>query len=201
MKPALFDGFVLANLALWGLGARFLFRRPLAFHRAELSLAELFLYASLIALVLALIWSRLRRLPWRPALLALVQGALLTSIAGFAVIADGRRLYDCSWLSLPFDKIVHFLCAAVAALGVGALFSALGLRFLRLEGTVVVLVVLGGGAIWEILEYLVKTVFTDVGVGAYDNNMQDLVANLVGGLFARALPARWRHALERVPER
>ena len=46
-----------------------------------------------------------------------------------------------------------------------------------------------------------KPVFTDVGVGAYDNSMQDLVTNLAGELFAGALPARWGHAFGPVDER
>jgi hypothetical protein len=200
MKPVLFDGFALVNLALWGLGAQFLFRRPLAFHRAELSFAELLLYGGVVAAAGILLWTRLRRVSWRPALLALVEIALLSSIAGFVVAGDGTRLYDRTWMSIPVDKLVHFACAAVAAIGVGALFAALGMRPARLEGLFVVLVVLGGGAAWEIVEYLVKTAFTDVGVGAHDNNMQDLVANLLGSLAARALPARIRHVLERVEE-
>jgi hypothetical protein len=198
MRPVLFDGFLVANLALWALGTLLLFRRPLAIQRAELSLSELLLYGSLAATVLVLLWSRLRRFPWRPSLLVIVQAAGLASVSGFFVVSDGKRLYDCAPLSIPYDKVVHFVSAAVAALAVGALFAWLGIRLPRLEATVVVLVVLGGGAAWEIVEYLAKTVFTNVGVGAYDNNMQDLVANLAGGVFARALPERWRHAVERV---
>ncbi len=197
MKPVLFDSLAVANLALWALGTLFLFRRPLAIQRAELSAAELLLYGSLAAAALVLLWRRLRRLPWSPALLLLVQAAALAAVSGFFVLPDGRRLYDGALLSIPWDKLVHFLAAAVAALAVGALFGWLGIRLPRLESTVVVLVVLGGGAVWEIVEYAVKSVFTHVGVGAYDNNMQDLVANLAGGVFSRALPARWRRAVER----
>jgi len=119
MKPVLFDGFALVNLALWGLGAQFLFRRPLAFHRAELSFAELLLYGGVVAVAGILLWTRLRRVSWRPALLALVEIALLSSIAGFVVAGDGTRLYDRTWMSIPVDKLVHFACAAVAAIGVG----------------------------------------------------------------------------------
>jgi hypothetical protein len=43
-----------------------------------------------------------------------------------------------------------------------------------------VLVVLGLGAIIEIVEYIVVLTVPQNGVGGYDNNMQDLLANLAG---------------------
>ena len=197
MRPRPFDLVVAGNLGLWALGARFLFRRPRVLDRADLSAAELFLYASVVALAAALLWRRLRRLPWPPPLLALVQLALLASVGGYAVVGEGgRRVYDLSFLSVPADAAVHFLSAAVATLAVGFALEALGQRPRRLEGLIVVFLVLGGGAAWEILEYAAKTTFTEVGVGAYDNNMRDLVANLAGALSTRFLPARWRRAVE-----
>ena len=195
-----FDVLALINLTLWALMAWFVYRRRLALHRGEPSLTEFFFYATLSAVVLALIWAGLRRFLWHPALLVMVEIALLSCFAGALVLPDGTRLYDQVWLSIRFDKVVHFSSALVLALVTGALFNAFGIRLRRLQGAVIVLVVLGGGTLWEIVEYLVVKTFPENGVGLYDNNMQDLIANLAGGLSSRVLPVRWREAIQRVSE-
>ncbi len=199
MRVRRFDFFALANFTLWAWMAWAVHRKRLAFFRGEPSLAEFFFYASLMTVLLALTWVCLRRFAWHPVLLGVVEVVIVVAIAAGVVTADGTRLYDCVVLSIRFDKYVHLCGSLVAALGVGAILNAFGARPRRLAGAVIVLVVLGGGAIWEIVEYLVVRTFPDAGVGAYDNNMQDLIANLAGGLLSRALPYRWREALERVP--
>ncbi len=200
MRVRRFDVLALLNFTLWAWMAWFVHRKRLALFRGESGQAEFFFYASLVTLALALTWASLRRFNWNPALLGMVEVGILVAIAAGLVTADGSRLYDCVLLSIRFDKYVHLVCSLVAALGVGAILNAFGARSRRLEGAVIVLVVLGGGAIWEIVEYLVVRTFPDAGVGAYDNNMQDLIANLAGGLLSRALPRRWRDALERVQD-
>ena len=52
---------------------------------------------------------------------------------------------------------------------------------LLFSGLAVLLVVLGLGAVVEIVEYLVMLTVPNAGVGGYDNNMQDLIGNLLGG--------------------
>jgi hypothetical protein len=49
-----------------------------------------------------------------------------------------------------------------------------------LQGLVIILIVLGVGAFIEISEYIVMKTVPGNGVGGYDNNMQDLMANLAG---------------------
>ena len=198
MRVRRFDVFAAANFALWATMAWSIQRQRLAHFRGGPALAEFFFYASVITVLLALTWVTLRRFVWHPGLLAMIEAWLLVAIGAGIVAADGTRLYDCVLLSIRVDKYVHLGGSFVAALCVGAIFNAFGARPRRLEGTVIVLVVLGGGAIWEILEYLVVRTFPEAGVGAYDNNMQDLMANLAGGLLSRAMPRRWRDALERV---
>ena len=200
MQLRRFDILALIDVTLWAWMAWSVQRKRLAFFRGEFSQTEFFFYASLITVVLVLSWASLRRFAWHPALLGMVEVAALVAILAGLVTTDGTRLYDCVLFSIRFDKYVHLICSLVAALGVGAILTAFGARPRRLEGAVIVLVVLGGGAIWEIVEYLVVRTFPDAGVGAYDNNMQDLMANLAGGLLSRALPRRWRDALEWVQE-
>lgn len=198
MRVRRFDVFAAVNFALWAWIAWSVQRQRLAYFRGGPALAEFFFYASVITVLLALTWVTLRRFVWHPLLLALVEAWLVVAIGAGIVAADGTRLYDCVLLSIRVDKYVHLSGSLVAALCVGAILNAFGARPKRLAGTVIVLVVLGGGAIWEIVEYLVVRTFPEAGVGAYDNNMQDLLANLAGGLLSRTVPGRWREVLERV---
>jgi hypothetical protein len=64
----------------------------------------------------------------------------------------------------------------------------------------VLLVVLGLGAVIEIVEYVVVLTVPRNGVGGYDNNMQDLIANLCGAgafLMLGATLARGARLFER----
>ncbi len=95
---------------------------------------------------------------------------------------------------MPYDKFVHFLNAFAGSAIVSHLFN---LRVGHVTKTpvpvhplAILTVVLGVGSVVEIVEYIVQLVMPHTGVGGYDNNMQDLIANLVGGgafLLVRAL--------------
>jgi hypothetical protein len=63
------------------------------------------------------------------------------------------------------------------------LIDRLDLKLHYLESVFIVSVVLGLGAIIEIIEYIDTRTIPNHGVGGYDNNMQDLIANLIGGLL------------------
>jgi hypothetical protein len=58
------------------------------------------------------------------------------------------------------------------------------LRLRHLRDFIVLFVVLGLGAMVEMFEYIVTRHLPQNGVGGYDNNMQDLIANFVGGFIA-----------------
>jgi hypothetical protein len=95
---------------------------------------------------------------------------------------DGVRLYDHFFFDLRFDKYVHFYNSFTAALVVRHIVQALDLRLRGAENLAIVLIVLGLGATIEIVEYGVTRSLPLNGVGGYDNNLQDLIANLGGGL-------------------
>lgn len=82
---------------------------------------------------------------------------------------------------------MHFTNAFVMALLLRQLFMLRGLRLDAVNRLLILLCVLGLGAVVEIVEYIVCLTIPGNGVGGYDNNMQDLIGNLVGGAVCVAL--------------
>jgi len=116
-------------------------------------------------------------------LLLWLQLGILAHFSGAFVEIDGGRLYDCTFFGLRFDKYVHFTNAFVGSMLVAAIFKSRGIRFGALTSVITILTVLGLGAVVEIIEYGVVQTVEHTGVGGYDNNMQDLIANLMGSLM------------------
>jgi uncharacterized membrane protein YjdF len=200
-----FDLFATLNVVLLALMAVFSYYRFFVRFRGEDNVIEFLLYAVLVGVVLAALWRGLRELPVRPMLLVLVEIGILLHFAGGLLHIHGFRLYEIPLVDLPgldfrFDKIVHFTNALIGCLTVGALFRVFRIRLGALAGFTTVLVVLGLGTIWELVEYLAVRTLPVTGVGGhfdrlYDNNMQDLIANLCGGLAFLLVPASWRRRL------
>lgn len=196
------DWVILVNLGLFaGMAVLFYWDRFLS-HRQAANLREFFVYACVFIVAMAWAWWWLRRVPVRWRLLAIGEAGLLVHFAGGVAIHPGVRLYDVRLLPIGdarFDKLVHLVNSIVIGLVVGAVLRAYGLRLKRLRPFVMILTIVGLGALWEICEYLVVSTFPDAGVGSYDNNMQDMIANLVGALVYVLLPERWRAGIEDAP--
>ena len=171
-------------------------------HRRSANVREFFVYACVFAVLLAYLWWWLRRFPVRWSLLVAGEASLLLHFAGGVTLHPGVRLYDVRLLpvgDMRFDKVVHLVACVVVGFVVGAIARAYGVRFGRVRAIAVILIVVGLGALWEICEYLVVSNFPDSGVGGYDNNMQDMIANLAGALVYAFLPERVRAAFESGP--
>lgn len=156
-------------------------------HRGRENVDEFFFYAFVLLILFTWAWVTFRRYDWDPWLLALVAFGLLLHFAGGLTSHDGVRLYDWVPLGIRFDKIVHFVNAAIAAQVVVTILRFEGISLGRLEGIGVVLMVLGVGTIFEIAEWMVLRFVPDAGVGQYNNNLQDLIANLCGSVFSRCV--------------
>lgn len=117
---------------------------------------------------------------------------ILLSISGFAHMAGGNvvigdvLLYESTWFGfLGYDHLLH-----VVGLGTGglAVWEATTRMFRAFGGwPAAVLTFLGAhaiGTVIEIGEYLSYLIIEGVRVGDYANNMQDLIANMVGALLA-----------------
>jgi hypothetical protein len=116
---------------------------------------------------------------------------VVLAIAGFGHLAGGNLemngvlLYEESWNVVGYDHIVHFLGLGAAGLVVWEA-TAWMLRA-RSGKEAFVVTFLGAnavGAIIEIGEYLATLVVQVARVGDYANNMQDLIANMIGALVA-----------------
>lgn len=176
------DYFVAFNTSLFLLMCYAVYYDRVAAYRGPANIHEFFLYAVAILMTIVTIWVFLRRLTYPVWLLGAIQLGILLHFAGAFFPIEGGRLYDAHFLTLRFDKYVHAINAFAGAALAGHLLPAMDGRW-RLRLIVIVLATLGGGAIVEIVEYLVTLTLARNGVGNYDNNMQDLIANLVGALL------------------
>lgn len=186
MKIRNLDVLVALNLCLFALACAFAYFHRFIHYRGSENIHEFFIYAVVIAAAIAGSGIVLRRFEHPTWLLVLVEAGVLMHFAGGLVHFGGARLYDHSWAGIRYDKLVHLVNAFAASMVVRHLFDAWRVRLGQLRAPVVVLVVLGLGAVVEIMEYAVTCTVKNNGVGGYDNNMQDLIANLVGSLAAVA---------------
>ena len=124
---------------------------------------------------------------------------VLLSVVGFCHMAganleiSGAILYRQVWFGfIGYDHLVHGFGLGAAGL---AVWEATRRMLAADDGMrAAVVVILGAnavGALIEIGEYLASLTLPDVRVGAYANNMQDLIANLVGSLVAAWWATRW----------
>ena len=107
-------------------------------------------------------------------------------MAGGTLYISGLVLYKQTWFGfIRYDHLVHGFGLGAAGLAVWEATR----RMLTADGDVraAVVVILGAnaiGAVIEIGEYLASLTLPEVRVGAYANNVQDLIANLLGSLVA-----------------
>jgi uncharacterized membrane protein YjdF len=175
------DVFVAFNTLLFVLMCGFSYYDRFLQYRGPANVTEFFLYSIAILLAIAFLWLHFRRYPLPWWLLGLIQTAIVIHYAGAFVELEGRRLYDNAFFGLRYDKYVHFTNAFLIAVLISRLLLP---RYLRKDAIFrcnILLAVLGLGAVVEIIEYVVCKTIPRNGVGDYDNNLQDLIANLLGG--------------------
>jgi hypothetical protein len=153
------------------------------YYRGKDHLLEFFVYALVILGVIAAAWKivRSRQIPvW---LLVMVQAGIVMHFAGGLAFWHQTRLYDQMIFNIRYDKYVHFINAFTCGWVLYVLyFKSLSLtRWLKELQQIIG--VLGLGAVVEIVEYLVTLTIIHHGVGGYDNNMQDMIANFAGSVF------------------
>lgn len=191
MRIKALDVFAISNLILFGCMCFGVYYPRFVSYMGEGRLAEFLFYAFVTACVVVIGWLYFRQYAFSPWCLGLVELGILMHFAGGIVSFGGARLYDHVFFCIRFDKYVHFTNAMVASLIVQVLFHRLGVRIPLIGPLVVVLVVLGAGSLVEIVEYWVTRNLPDNGVGGYDNNMHDLIANLAGGVVGTVCGARY----------
>jgi len=180
------DIFAAVNVALFSLLAATVYWERFVAFRGRANLLEFLAYATFFLCAIGAAWFAGRKLLVRWTSLAAFEAGLLLHFAGGLLHPGGRRLYDHEIgltvfdVALRFDKVVHLANAIAGCVLTLELLRVLGIRAGRATMLLVGLVVLGGGAVVEIVEYVVVKTIPHNGVGDYDNNMTDLAANLLG---------------------
>lgn len=180
------DFFFGINLLLFfGLCVFRYYHRFIAFRGSE-NIHEFFIYAVTLMAGVGLLWRYFRQhfLPWQ--LLILAQAGILLHFFGAFFRLGDVRLYDSYVLHVRYDKIVHFYNAFVACLFLQRIFTTSRFPLSRLGFLIIMLSTMGLGSLIEIIEYGVVKTIPHNGVGDYDNNLQDLCANMVGCLVFAA---------------
>lgn len=132
----------------------------------------------LLAGILAYRWAGKIRLSW-PLLIAAQIGLSMHFIGGMKW--DGTRIYNLEFGWLRYDKIVHLANGGVGFLLWQHLLDRAQINLGRFSAVILVLIVLGCGAVIEIIEYIGLQFVNSLAIqDLYDNNMQDLAANLLG---------------------
>lgn len=191
-----FDKFIAVNFLLWSAVILFGYRwRHL----------EFYIYVLLVllqAVGMLGVWALLRRISLPAWLLALLEVAILMHLAGGSIFVQGTRLYDCyltgalpvpPWFGQMFryDKLLHCYFAAIGLAGLRWLWPRLepGRTVAPFSLVLMLLIVMGVCSLVEIAEYIGTKVVSLPEVSGYDNNLQDLLANLVGAAGAAAASA------------
>jgi len=179
------DVFVAANTLFFAGMCAFRYLDRFLDYRGAGNLHEFFIYAAGILTAIGLLWWHFRKFPIPSWLLWCLQAGIVMHFAGGFIMVDGRRLYDTHLFGISqecfrYDKLVHLANAFIAALLVGRLQPDRS-RGEFVAASFVLLTVLGLGSVVEIIEYFVCATIPGNGVGSYDNNMQDLAANFLGG--------------------
>jgi len=192
MKPRPADWFFGVVIALFTLMCALFYSQRFVAYFGPGRMLEFGFYAGAIVAVVTVLWRWLRPLELRGPVLTLILVGIVMHFLGGLMDVQGVRLYDRWYLfGVRYDKYVHLVNAFAVGLLLQNLIEVEGLSLGRWRGPLVWLAVLGLGVLVEIAEYVVTCQVPDHGVGTYDNNMLDLVANCVGGL---GLLAAWQWA-------
>jgi len=114
-------------------------------------------------------------------------------LSGGGLFINGTRLYSKilipiigePYLIFKFDQLVHIVGFFVATLLAYHLLKdkLKSHKWVSLS-LVVIMAGLGFGALNEILEFFITVIVPETGVGGYINTSLDLVADLIGAIFA-----------------
>lgn len=150
--------------------------------------AEFALYAAITLLLIIMMWRMLRRYDYPVWLLGLLQLAMVAHFAGGLLSVNGEWFYGYKIAGvLRYDKLVHFVNTGIIAAFTMHLFRMTQVRLREWEGMAVVMTAAGFGTLVEILEYVAVVLLPATGVGGYHNNLQDLIANLLGAIAGWAI--------------
>ena len=153
-------------------------------YRGREYLNEFIIYAIAILLTILAVWRITRRIPFPTWILVPLQIGILIHFTGGLSIFNNHRMYDTIIFNIRYDKYVHLINACSGGFVLHKLyFERIELKQ-WLKDLQIIVLILGIGAVIEIIEYLVTLTVDINGVGGYNNNMRDLIANLTGAMLS-----------------
>jgi hypothetical protein len=174
------DIFALLNIILFFLLCYFAYFDRFVKYRGYQYIWEFFVYALIIIFLVLFAWKTVRHIDVPVWLLAATEIGILMHFAGGLAFFGEQRIYDTFILGIRYDKYVHLFNAIIATFYVQRIPCKHFQQRTWFGAFVTILMVLGMGALVEIIEYMVMLTVKVNGVGSYDNNMQDLIANFTG---------------------
>jgi len=189
------DLFTLFNSLLFLMMTKFVYYDRFITYRGATNIHEFYFYALVIYTIIFICWVKLRHLKIPLYVLILFETMILLHFAAAFVEVNGHRLYDLHMfeirfdkfvrvLQIRFDKFVHFANALLGTIITLYFFQRNKCKLTPFIIMMTIFSVLGVGAIIEIVEYIVTLTVKHNGVGLYDNNLLDLVANFFGTITA-----------------
>ena len=185
------DFFALINSFFFLMMCVFVYYDRFISFRGAANIHEFFIYATVIFSLVFLFWYKFKHLSVHTLVLVLIEIGILIHFSGAFIELDGHRLYDSRFFDIRYDKYVHFFNSMIALFITLHIFAKKGLPQTKLILLVAILIVLGLGAVVEIVEFLVTLTVENHGVGTYNNNMLDLTANLFGAVTAVLVYEYW----------
>jgi len=105
------DLFAFVNMILFAFMSKFVYYQRFIMYRGVTNIHEFFIYASIIFIFIFYVWRHFRNVYVPLYILFLIEMGILIHFAGAFVSYDGYRLYDHIFLSIRYDKYVHFVNA------------------------------------------------------------------------------------------
>jgi len=178
------DLFTFFNSLLFFMMTKFVYYDRFITYKGAANIHEFFFYAAVIYAVILFFWIKLRHVKIPLYILILFEMMILLHFSAAFIEVNGHRLYDLRIFEIRFDKFVHFFNALIGTIITFYFFQKNQCKITTFMMMMTVFSVLGVGAIIEIAEYIVTLTVEHNGVGAYNNNMLDLVANFFGSVTA-----------------
>ncbi|MEI6296862.1 MAG: hypothetical protein WCO84_04430 [bacterium] len=172
--------FLLINVVIFSVVPLLTYKKP-----ENMKWWHFLLAFSVIFLVFGFLWKKAGEFQFSIRSLVLIQIGFLLHYMG-TMHFGGIRGYNLIVVdNIRFDKFIHFFNSMISFIVLNDWSKKYNLLEVKNKNFWMILIVLGLGAVIEIIEYVgIQFVGTIAIQGPYDNNLQDLIADLMGAIVA-----------------
>ncbi|MCD4666512.1 DUF2238 domain-containing protein [archaeon] len=151
-----------------------------------------FLYYGIVYILITLIaYYHQKRFKIPVYIITLLIILFILHMLGGSVYLNEIRLYDYMILIFRYDQIIHIFGSFVVTLSAYEIIKDNLSKEIKKNSfnlsLLLILISLGVGAIYEIIEFFAVIILQHQGVGDYINNALDLIFNLFGALIASVI--------------